>query len=114
MDFGMLVISECSLGQKHAYHQTGDQDRVIAVSRQLIRIPAIGAVMAADDIHYIPAYVLKRLFVVAKVCQKLLLQHKLIGTVGLQTVREAFVMGCGKGILGIVNQLAHGIVVKKP
>lgn len=67
--------------------------------------------MAADGIHHISAEVLEMLPLLTDVCNKLLLQFKFIGPMGTQTGGKAFVVGRGKSILGIVNQLAHGIVI---
>lgn len=69
--------------------------------------------MAADGIHHISAEVMEMLPLLTNVCNKLLLQCKFIGPMGPQTGGKAFVVGRGKSILGIVNQLAHGIVIQQ-
>ena len=66
-----------------------------------------------DGIHYIAGSSFCGTAVLADIGEETVFQSGFIGSVSGKIHGEYFIVGCGKGISSVVDQLSHGIEVEK-
>lgn len=85
----------------------------MAVRSQRVSCLAVRPVVAADGIHNISADGRLLLPVLPNVGKKAVLKSGFVSAVGMKIAKEVFVVGCGKRIGCVVDQLTHGVIVQK-